>query len=162
MTEVGFLSPEEVSDAALRYVVIVARHGDKYVFCRHRARSTWEIPGGKREKGEMPEAAARRELHEETGALRFTLLPVCVYAVYTDNLPPSYGMLYTATLFDMEDSLRAELQQQHSEIADICFTGTPPEHWTYPDIQPLLLSYVSMLPVSGDYRVIHEQSFSNH
>lgn len=143
MTKVGFLSPEEVSDTALSYVVIVARHGGKYVFCRHRARSTWEVPGGKREKGETPETAARRELHEETGALRFTLLPVCVYAVYTDNLPPSYGMLYTATLLDTEESLHAELQRQHSEIADIYITDNPPAQWTHPDIQPSLLRHTN-------------------
>lgn len=40
--------------------------GDGIVLTRHKKRG-WEIPGGKVEPGETPEAAAHRELFEETG-----------------------------------------------------------------------------------------------
>ena len=40
---------------------------------------TWEFPGGKVEPGEEPEAAARRELQEETGLLAETLEPLLVF-----------------------------------------------------------------------------------
>ncbi|MBN6186679.1 NUDIX domain-containing protein [Aneurinibacillus sp. BA2021] len=40
--------------------------GEEIVLTRHKKRG-WEIPGGKVEPGETPEAAARRELFEETG-----------------------------------------------------------------------------------------------
>ena len=39
---------------------------------------TWEFPGGKVEPGEQPEAAARRELEEETGLLANGLEPLLV------------------------------------------------------------------------------------
>ncbi len=39
---------------------------------------TWEFPGGKVEPGEQPEAAARRELEEETGLVANALEPLLV------------------------------------------------------------------------------------
>ena len=35
-------------DEKLKFAVIIARSGGKWVFCRHRQRSTLEIPGGDR------------------------------------------------------------------------------------------------------------------
>ena len=40
---------------------------------------TWEFPGGKVEPGEEPEAAARRELLEETGLVAEALEPLLVF-----------------------------------------------------------------------------------
>ena len=42
---------EEVEDECLKFAVIIAETEGKYVFCRHRERDTWEIPGGHREPG---------------------------------------------------------------------------------------------------------------
>ena len=63
---------DKIEDHRLRFAVILARSGGKWVLCKHRERSTLEIPGGHREPGEDIDAAARRELHEETGAAAFT------------------------------------------------------------------------------------------
>ena len=124
---------DTADDAALKYAVIVARSGGRWVFCRHKNRRTWEIPGGHREPGETIEAAARRELWEETGALEYSLAPVCVYSVCSDDGDESFGMLYRAEIarFDALPPL---------EIAEICLTETLPGDWTYPTIQPLLLA----------------------
>ena len=62
MTRIRFY--DEADDARLIFAVIVARSRGKYVFCRHRDRDTWEIPGGHREPGENIMTAARRELYE--------------------------------------------------------------------------------------------------
>ena len=40
---------------------------------------TWEFPGGKVEEGEEPEAAARRELQEETGLVAEALEALIVF-----------------------------------------------------------------------------------
>lgn len=69
---------EKVDDHLLRFAVIVARHRGKWVFCKHRERDTYELPGGHREPGERILEAARRELQEETGATAFSIRPVCV------------------------------------------------------------------------------------
>lgn len=125
----------ETEDTLLKYAVILAKANGKWVFCKHRERTTLEIPGGHREPGEDIETAARRELYEETGAAAFTLRPVCVYAVVRDDLPgESCGMLYFAEISAFEPEL-------HNEIEKIVLLDEPPgENWTYPEIQPYLLA----------------------
>ena len=134
MTEVRFY--DKVEDSLLRFAVIIARSGDKWVFCKHRERNTYEVPGGHREPGENIDDTARRELYEETGALRYTLQPICVYSVTApDNFDgqESFGMLYYAQIEEFESEL-------HSEIEKIILTAELPECWTYPEIQPKLLA----------------------
>lgn len=115
---------------AVKYAVIVARYQGKWVFCRHRDRSTWEIPGGHREPGETPEQAARRELWEETGALEADIRPVCYY--FYSKL----GMLYQA------DIQKLGPLPETSEIAEIRLFDTLPDDLTYPHIQPYLFDRV--------------------
>ena len=70
----------------LKYAVIAARFDGKWIFCRHKDRTTWEIPGGHIEPGEMPMEAAKRELYEETGALDADIHIVGGYRLYDDGL----------------------------------------------------------------------------
>ncbi len=123
---------DRVDDALLKYAVILARTGGRWVFCKHRDRETWEIPGGHREKGEAIDETARRELYEETGAIDFRLTSVCAYSVADAEGPMTYGMLYRAEIFAFEPEL-------HSEIERIRISDRLPEAWTYPLIQPKLI-----------------------
>jgi len=127
---------QEADDARLIFAVIVARSRGKYVFCRHRDRDTWEIPGGHREPGENIMTAARRELYEETGALDFDIKPVCVYSVTSPDSfggRETFGMLFYAEIKAFEPQL-------HSEIAEITLAASLPDKLTYPAIQPALIS----------------------
>ncbi|MCM1181395.1 MAG: DNA mismatch repair protein MutT [Clostridium sp.] len=47
MTEVKFY--ESIEDELLRFAVIISKTQNKYVFCKHKDRDTWKIPGGHRE-----------------------------------------------------------------------------------------------------------------
>lgn len=134
MTEIRFY--ENIADELIKFAVIISKAQNKYVFCKHKSRDTWEIPGGHREYGENIMDTAKRELYEETGALEFIIKPVCIYSVTApDNLnngEESFGMLFFADIKNFE----AEL---HSEIEKIALMDELPDKWTYPDIQPYLL-----------------------
>ncbi len=141
MTEVKFY--ESIEDELLKFSVIISKTQNKYVFCKHKDRDTWEIPGGHRER--FPKGSenweniidtAKRELYEETGALEFEIKPICVYSVTApDDLDgkESFGMLYFADIKCFETEL-------HSEIEKIAIMDELPERWTYPDIQPHLIN----------------------
>ena len=53
---------DHVDDKLLKYAVIISRHQNKWVFCKHKERETYEVPGGHREEGEDILSAAQREL----------------------------------------------------------------------------------------------------
>lgn len=139
MVEVRFCEQEEIEGRLLAFAVILARTEGKWVFCKHRERDTYEVPGGHREKGESILETARRELREETGAIDFRLKPVCAYsvkgktAVNKGDEDESFGMLFVADIFSFEKEL-------HSEIEKIVLSENLPSNWTYPDIQPKLLA----------------------
>ena len=136
MIEVNFY--DEVDDSLLEFAVIISKSNGKWVFCKHKERDTFEVPGGHRETGEKIEDTAVRELKEETGAVDFNIKPVCVYSVkgktrVNENAAKeSFGMLYAAEIFSFEEI--------HSEIEKIVLSDDLIRQWTYPLIQPKLIS----------------------
>ena len=127
--EICFYDISEIDDELLKYAVIVSRYNGKWVYCKHRDRITWEIPGGRRETGERIFDTAKRELFEETGAVRFDIKPICTYSVQTET--ESFGLLYFAEIFKFQPVLEAEIER-------IDFFDQEPDSLTYPEIQPKL------------------------
>ena len=126
---------KDVEDRLLKFAVIISKYNGKWVFCKHKKRTTYECPGGHRENGETIEATAKRELWEETGAKTFALTPVCVYSVIKDG-QESFGMLYFAKIESLGELPPLEIER-------IEFFDSLPSLWTYPDIQPVLFQKVS-------------------
>lgn len=135
MVEVSFY--EDIDDTLLKFAVIIARTNGRWVLCKHKERNTYEVPGGHREKNETILETARRELNEETGAVDFSLIPICVYSVKGKTRvnekigDETFGMLYYADIKSFEEI--------HSEIEKIIITDNLDVNWTYPLIQPKLI-----------------------
>ncbi|MCL2022969.1 MAG: NUDIX domain-containing protein [Oscillospiraceae bacterium] len=122
-TAIGELSP-------YRFVVIFARYQGKWLYTRHKKRSTWETAGGHIEKGETPYEAAKRELYEETGAKPFEVIGLFDYAVHTET-EFSYGRVFFAEIEEMNDL-------PESEMAQTRLFDNIPDSMTYPQILPVL------------------------
>lgn len=122
-------------EADLTYVVMGARHRERWIFVRHRERTTWEMPAGHIEPGETPDQAAVRELYEEAGVIRSSLTHLCDYLV-TVGAKTEFGRLYSANVEEMEAAL------EH-ETVEVLLTGELPSSLTYPEVQRVLFSRVA-------------------
>lgn len=128
---------DNIADELLKFAVIISKTNGKWVFCKHKERDTYEVPGGRREVGESILETAKRELVEETGAVDFDMKPICVYSVKgkirvnENENDESFGMLYFADIYSFREI--------NSEIEKILITDTLVKDWTYPLIQPKLI-----------------------
>lgn len=128
---------DTIDDSLLKFAVIISKLNGKWVYCKHKERDTYEIPGGRRETGESILGTAKRELYEETGAVEYKLETICAYSVIGKNRAnesgeESFGMLYFAEIEKFEMEL-------HSEIERVELFDEMPKKLTYPEIQPLLI-----------------------
>ena len=149
MLEVKFY--DSVDDSLLKFAVIVSQSNGKWVFCKHKERDTYEVPGGHREAGESILETAKRELQEETGAIRFDMKPLCVYSVtgktrVNDTGEESFGLLCYAEITEFATEL-------HSEMEKIVLLDELPEEWTYLLIQPKLIEKYLQMKNTIDFRL---------
>lgn len=136
MLEVKFY--DAVDDSLLKFAVIISKSKGKWVFCKHKERDTYEVPGGHREAGESILETAKRELREETGAIQFDMKPVCVYSVtgknrVNDTGEETFGLLCYAEISEFSDKLDSEMEK-------VVLLDELPTEWTYPLIQPKLIA----------------------
>lgn len=123
----------DINAKKLGFVVIQAKYQGKWIFVRHKNRTTWEISGGHIEAGESPDIAAIRELKEETGALDYQLIPVCNYSVDNDGIK-TFGRLYYADIY--------QLGELEYEIEEIALSDELLSNLTYNQIQPYLFDRI--------------------
>ena len=138
MLEVKFY--DLVADELLKFAVVVSRYDGKWVFCKHKERDTYEAPGGHREADEDILDTAKRELQEETGAVKFSIEPVCVYSVtgknrVNDTGEETFGLLCYADIEEFSGTLDSEMEQ-------VVLLEKLLDNWTYPLIQPKLIEKI--------------------
>lgn len=141
MLEVKFY--DTADDVLLKFAVILSQSNGKWVFCKHKKRDTYEAPGGHREADEDILETAKRELREETGAVKFDIKLICVYSVTGRNRvnrtdEETFGLLCFAEIWEFAEELE-------SEIEKVVLMDHLPDNWTYPLIQPQLIKkYLQM------------------
>lgn len=107
--KVHFYQLDCVKDESLKYAVVVSRFKGEWIWVRHKKRTTWEIPGGKRDPFEQINKTAERELFKETGAISFTITPVCIYSVQHDSGEESFGKLFYSDVAEMGRLPKSEI-----------------------------------------------------
>ncbi len=121
---------------AYRFVVIFARYRDKWLYCRHKKRDTYETPGGHIEESDgSPLEAAKRELCEESGAVEFDIVPAFDYNVYTTT-GYAIGQVFLAHIHEL-----GELPVDF-EMAEVRLFDTVPDKMRFPQILPVLYEKV--------------------
>ena len=111
------------------YTVIFARYNNKWLFCRARERDAYETAGGKIEQGETPLEAAKRELFEETGAIKFDIIPALDYS-FSSN-----GQVFYAEIYELGDI-------PDIKMAEVGLFDMLPDKLRFPHITPHLFAHL--------------------
>lgn len=117
--------------AKIDYVVLISSYQNRLLMVRHKARSTWEFPGGHVESGETVLEAACREMYEETGVVEHELTKLFPYRVEQDG-KASHGWLF----FSAVHALGAKPE---SEIAECKLLEVLPDELTYGEIYKVII-----------------------
>lgn len=126
--EIGYLR-------TYKYVVVLSTMCGKIMLSRHKKRTTWETQGGHVEQDETPLEAAKRELFEESGALRYEIKSLCDYWAGDEITgEDATGMVFHAQIHELGP-------MPESEMAEVGFFEKLPENLTYPAITLELYAY---------------------
>ena len=119
--------------------MLLSHYTFKVVFPQYHCNQLYERDSYfvNREAGEDIFETAKRELQEETGAIKFEIKPICVYSVtgktrVNDTGEETFGLLCFAEITEFAKEL-------HSEMEKVVLMDELPENWTYPLIQPKLI-----------------------
>ncbi|MCK4747836.1 MAG: NUDIX domain-containing protein, partial [Bacteroidales bacterium] len=93
-------------------------------------RTTWEMVSGHIEAGETAYQAAVRELSEEAGVVKSSLLTLCDYELEVKG-KKEYGRFYGVVVSELDPKL------EH-EIEELVLADTLPDALTYPEVHARL------------------------
>ncbi len=109
----------------IEFVVIFTRYGDKWVYCWHKKRESFEHPAGHVEVNESPLQAAKRELYEETGITDCDIIPLWDYEyIWEGGKGRNNGRVYLAIAHSLGTIPESEMDR-------IEFFDSVPDNYTY-------------------------------
>lgn len=109
----------------IEFVSIFTRYEDKWVYCWHKKRESFEHPAGHVEINESPMQAAKRELYEETGITDCDIIPLWDYEyIWEDNKGYNNGRVYLAIAHSLGSIPESEMDR-------IEFFDSVPDNFTY-------------------------------
>jgi len=135
MLKVDFHSPDFLPAYGLTFVIIGARHKNNWIFIRNKRRKAYELPAGHINHSEDADDAARRELEEETGALKYTIECIATYTVSEEGRDRA-GRLYYAVVGVMGGEV------DDNEVDEVLLCGSLPQKLSFPCVQAVLFAYL--------------------
>ncbi len=122
-----------LENATPEVVLIFAKYKGKWLFCKHKERTTYEICGGHVERGETPMQAAKRELYEESGAIAKTM---CFkgYVTKTDDYSKQIMAIFSAEIKSFDSLPNYEMKEKQ-------LFETFPQNTTYPETYEVILNH---------------------
>lgn len=109
----------------IEFVVVFTRYEDKWVYCWHKKRESFEHPAGHVEVNESPLQAAKRELYEETGITDCDIIPLWDYEyIWENNKGRNNGRVYMALAHSLGSVPESEMDR-------IELFESVPDNYTY-------------------------------
>ena len=129
----------------MKFAVIISQSNGKWVSANIKKEIHMKCREGIEKLGRIFLKQQKRELQEETGAIKFEIKPICVYSVtgktrVNDTGKETFGLLCFAEITEFATEL-------HSEMEKVVLMDDLPENWTYPLIQPKLIESIYGLKV---------------
>ena len=98
-----FSTPSE-NVGQIEFVSCLAHQQNQILLCKWRDEDIWVVPGGRVDPGETAEAAAHRELLEETGATLKSIEVLCYIHCFMFDLE-YWGIAYLGEIKELDSPL---------------------------------------------------------
>jgi 8-oxo-dGTP diphosphatase len=125
---------------AYRFAVVFARYRNKWLYCRAKERDTFETAGGNIDSDETPLEAAKRELYEETGAIKFDIEPAFDFTAHTSK--DNYSWYANTQVFLAHIHELGEIPD--FEMAEVKLFDAMPDKMRFPQILPVVYEKMQM------------------
>jgi 8-oxo-dGTP diphosphatase len=132
-------TPKLGTYAGYEVVALFVRHENKWLFGRAKTREVYEMIGGGIEEGETPIEAAKRDLYEETGAIKYVIKPICDYRGVSQT------RLLNGQLFYAEVSELGAIPDY--EMSEVKLFDALPDKMRFPELASVLFNkIIEILP----------------